>query len=287
MTAVAQPVPAPDRLASLTLWDNPVFYRDVGQGPRPPLLLLHGWGGSSRYWLSTLSAFGADRRVVAPDLPGFGDSPPLRGPATADRIAEWVIAFADAVGLEEFDLNGHSFCASVAVYAAVRCPGRARRLVLSCMSTYRNERERKVVSHVHNILAFWMALRRPWMAQRRMFYRAVGSRFFYRLPEDDALLRTAVADFLKMDRRTALESASGAGDAAINRDLAALTRPTLVIGARQDTIMPPRGTPEVARLVRDSRLVWIERCGHLPMIERPDVYHALVREFLDAPGSGA
>lgn len=283
MAAALQPALAPDTLASRTLWDAPVFYRDAGAGPHPPLLLLHGWGGSSRYWLPTLAAFG-DRRVVAPDLPGFGDSPPLRGPATADRLAEWVVAFADAMGLDQFDLNGHSFCASVAVYVAVRFPGRVRRLVLSCMSTYRDERERKVVSHVHNILALWMSLRRPWMAQRRLFYRAVGSRFFYRLPANDALLRTAVADFLKMDRRTALESAGGAGDPAINRDLACLTCPTLVIGARQDNIMPPAGTPEVARLIPDSRLAWIERCGHLPMIERPDVYHALVRGFLDAPG---
>lgn len=282
MTAALQTAQSPGALASTQLWDAPVLYRETGQGPRPPLLLLHGWGGSSRYWLPSLAAFGADRRVVAPDLPGFGESPPLRGPATADRLAEWVVAFADAMGLEQFDLNGHSFCASVAVYVAVRFPGRVRRIVLSCMSTYRDERERRLVSHVHNILALWMSLRRPWMAERRLFYRAVGSRFFYRLPDDDAVLRAAVADFLKMDRRTALESAGGAGDPAINRDLAALACPALVIGARQDNIMPPAGTPEVARLIPDSRLAWIERCGHLPMVERPELYHALVREFLDA-----
>lgn len=90
-----------------------------------------------------------------------------------------------------------------------------------------------------------------------------------------------MADFLKMDRRTALETAASAGDAAINPALAALGCPTLVLGARQDKIMPPPGTPEVARLVPDSRLVWLERCGHLPMLERPAVYHAALRDFLD------
>ncbi|NTU85159.1 MAG: alpha/beta hydrolase [Chloroflexales bacterium] len=268
---------------SLTLWDVPIFYRQAGSpgGQRPPLLLLHGWGGSSAYWSPTLADLGGDRLVLAPDLPGFGQSPPLRGEATPDRMAELVVAFADAMGLEVFDLNGHSFTASVATYVAVRNPGRVRRLVLTCISTYRSERERRLVSQVHNILALWMALRRPWMARVRPLYRAVGSRFFYRTPASNELLQEAVADFLRMDQRTALETAAGAGDPAINISLASLRCPTLVIGARNDNIMPPPGTPEVARLVPDSRLAWIERCGHLPMIERPDVYHRLLREFLD------
>jgi pimeloyl-ACP methyl ester carboxylesterase len=45
--------------------------------------------------------------------------------------------------------------------------------------------------------------------------------------------------------------------------------------------MPTAGTPYVADLLPDSRLAWIERCGHLPMIERPDVYHNLLQGFLD------
>lgn len=267
----------------LTILGGPVFYREAVPAvvAHPPLLLLHGWGGSSAYWRRTLADLGADRHVLAPDLPGFGASPPLSGPATADRMAEAVVAFADALGLDEFDLNGHSFCASVAVYAAVRNPGRVRRLVLTCMSTYRSEGERRLVANIHNILALWMALRRPWMARRRFFYRALGSRFFYRLPADDAILREAVGEFLKMDQRTALETAAGAGDPAINRSLAALTCPTLVLGARHDKIMPPAGTPEVARLVPDSRLVWFERCGHLPMLEHEADYHRALREFLD------
>lgn len=265
----------------VTVWDGPVFYREANSGPRPPLLLLHGWGGSSRYWRTTLAALGTERRILAPDLPGFGESPPLRGPATAERLAELVIAFADAMGLVQFDLNGHSFCASVAVYVAERYPQRVRRLVLTCMSTFRSEFERRMVDQVHHVMALWMALRRPWMGERRIIYRSAASRFFYRAPQDDAILRESFADFLKMDRRTALETAASAGEPHINQALQAVRCPTLVIGARQDKIMPPPGTPEVARLVPDSRLLWIEQCGHLPMVERPAEYHAALRAFLD------
>jgi len=280
------PPPATDfgLCGPVTVWDGPVFYREANSGPRPPLLLLHGWGGSSRYWRTTLATLGAERRILAPDLPGFGESPPLRGPATAERLAELVIAFADAMGLAQFDLNGHSFCASVAVYVAERYPQRVRRLVLTCMSTFRSEFERRMVDQVHHVMALWMALRRPWMGERRFIYRTAASRFFYRAPQDDAILRESFADFLKMDRRTALETAASAGEPHINQALQAVRCPTLVIGARQDKIMPPPGTPEVARLVPDSRLLWIEHCGHLPMVERPAEYHAALRAFLDDEG---
>jgi pimeloyl-ACP methyl ester carboxylesterase len=265
------------------IWDGPVFYRQSHNAvsARPPLMLLHGWGGSSRYWHLTLAALGANRHVIAPDLPGFGESPALNGPATADRLAELVIAFADAMGLEQFDLNGHSFCASVAIHAAARYPQRIRRLVLTCVSTFRSERERLIVEKVHHVLALWMALRRPWMARSRTFYRTVGSRFFYRLPADDTVLRDAFVDFLKMDQRTALETSASSGDAVIRPTMASLTTPTVAICARQDKIMPPAGAPEVVRLIPDSRLFWLEKCGHLPMIEHPERYNQLVREFLD------
>jgi pimeloyl-ACP methyl ester carboxylesterase len=276
-------MPELQSLEVVKIWDGPVFYRQSRPplATRPPLLLLHGWGGSSRYWYPTMEDLGADRYVIAPDLPGFGESPPLRGPATAEQLAELVLAFADAMGLEQFDINGHSFCASVAIHAASRYPQRIRRLVLTCVSTFRSERERQIVEKVHHVLALWMALRRPWMARSRTFYRTVGSRFFYRLPANDAVLRDAFSDFLKMDQRTALESAASSGDAQIRPTMAGLTTPTVAICARQDKIMPPSGAPEVARLIPDSRLFWIDKCGHLPMIEHPEQYNRIVRDFLD------
>jgi pimeloyl-ACP methyl ester carboxylesterase len=265
-------------LARADLASGPIFYRQRGAGF--PLVLLHGWGGSSRYWQGTLERLAPHHALYAPDLPGYGESPPFAEAATPQRLAEMVISFADALGLEQFDLNGHSFSASVACFVAARYPQRVRRLVLTCVSTYRNERERWLVNQVHRVLALWMALRKPWMAEARPFYRNVASRFFYRPPSDDEVLRLSFVDFLKMDKRTALESAAAAGSPEINPAMRAVQAPTLLIGARQDGIMPPAGTPEVARLIPNCRLAWIERCGHLPMIERPDVYHRLLEEFL-------
>jgi pimeloyl-ACP methyl ester carboxylesterase len=199
-----------------------VQLRRVGVGF--PLIFLHGWGGSSHYWLGTLAALQDRHDGIAPDLPGFGDTPPLAEPATAERLAQWVLDFADSLGIARFDLNGHSFCAGVAAYIAAAHPERVRRLVLTSFSTYRDERERKLVEQVHKVLALWMALRRPWMAERPFFYRTVARRFFYQAPADDELLKMSFREFLKMDRDVAIASAASAGSPQINVALAQVRR---------------------------------------------------------------
>ncbi len=257
---------------------KPISYRRCGDGP--PLILLHGWGGSSRYWRSTLNALSATHDVIAPDLPGFGDSPPLDGYANIHRVVDTIVTLADRLGLEQFDLNGHSFSGSTAVYVAAHYPDLVRRLVLTSFSTFRNEPERRFVMQVHKVLPLWMALRRPWMGDHRLFVRAVSTRLFYHLP-DDQLLREGFADFLKMDKRSSLANASSVGDREINLALRQIRSPTLLIGSRQDTIMPPGGTSVAAKFIPNSRLVWIDHCGHLPMLERPDVYNRILADFLD------
>ncbi len=254
-------------------------FRRAGQGE--PLLLLHGWGGSSRLWHYTLRDMADRYLVIAPDLPGFGSSPPLSGRLSLERLADWVIAFADTLGLEQFTLNGHSLCAAVAVHVAARYPKRVKRLILTSFSTFRDERERRVVASIHHVMALWLALRRPWMMEVEPIMRLVGHRFFYRLPADRGLLRETFADFLAMEHRTALETARGAGSPTISAALAAVHAPSLIIACQHDQIMPPPGAPVAASRIPRCRLVWIEQCGHLPMLERPREYHAILNTFLE------
>lgn len=287
-------------MQSVTLSHGPVYYHQRGEGF--PLLLLHGWGCSSRYWEQTIQNLSDVRLVVAPDLPGYGISPPLADEITVARLASMIIEFADALAFESFDLNAHSFGASVAAYLAAYHPTRVRQLVLTCFSTFQNEFERRMVEQLLRQMGLslamwqpWMALWHPWMALWQSWvtllrppttgaipsiYQTIAWRFFYTMPSDEALIQQSFNDFLQMDRRTSLESIFSALDPTITDVLQAITRPTLLIGARQDMIMPPAGVPVVARLVPDCRLVWIERCGHVPMVEKPEEYHQLVRTFL-------
>ena len=90
----------------LSLFGRRVSYIDQGNGP--VVLFLHGWGAPvSTYCLLTdhLSGY---CRVIAPDLPGFGGSEEPEEPWTVDRYADFVLAFAKALSLQNVTLMGHS-----------------------------------------------------------------------------------------------------------------------------------------------------------------------------------
>ncbi len=287
---------------TIDLSGGPVAYRQVNGGSAgeqlPPLILIHGWGGSSRNWQPTLADLRDIRRIYALDLPGYGESTPLTEAPNWERLANLVIEFANALGIEQFDLNGHSFGAGVATYVAARWPARVRRLMLTCFSTYRNELERRVVDQFLRQMGLsvalwqpWMALWEPWMALWQPWmvwmggmtsiYQTLAWRFFYRVPTNERLLREGLEDFLRMHGPTAVENAISASDPMLNPTLADIKIPTLLVGTRQDMIMPPPGVEVVAQLIPECKLVWIEECGHLPMLEQRERYHRTVREFLD------
>lgn len=285
---------------SIALSHGPVSYSKTGQGK--PLILLHGWGGSSRYWHNTLSLLADARTVYSLDLPGYGQSPPFDEEITSERFVNVVLEFADALEIDRFDLNAHSFGCSIAALLTSNYPERVRRLVLTCFSTFSSDFERRMVEQTLTQMGLslamwhpWMSLWHPWMSlwhswmtmlQPQVYrsvpsvYQSIAWRFFYRVPNNDTLLRDYFEDFLQMDQRTSLASILSALSPTVNVALQRIAVPTLLVAARQDMIMPPSGTPVVARLIPKCRLQWIEHCGHIPMIEKSDEYHGYVRSFL-------
>lgn len=85
-----------------------VQYIDTGGNDKPVVLLLHGWGVEGSVYHLITSHLSSRYRVVVPDLPGFGGSEEPPVPWTADDFADFVVAFADALGLHEVIGMGHS-----------------------------------------------------------------------------------------------------------------------------------------------------------------------------------
>ena len=94
------------------------FLVDAGRGP--PIVLLHGLGATNASFLPTLHELSRDYRVIAPDLPGFGDSAkPLRA-YHATFFAKWAKALLDALGIERAHFIGNSMGGRVALEVALR-----------------------------------------------------------------------------------------------------------------------------------------------------------------------
>jgi pimeloyl-ACP methyl ester carboxylesterase len=105
-----------------------VRYLECGEGA--PILLVHGWIGSAENFHKWVPALEGRRRMIMPDLPGFGETVALDGPHGIAALAGFLEDFATAIGLELFDLGGLCLGATVALELARRDPERVRQLVL-------------------------------------------------------------------------------------------------------------------------------------------------------------
>jgi pimeloyl-ACP methyl ester carboxylesterase len=109
---------------------HPVAVALHGERTSPPMLLVHGAGHDHTVWDALIPELtDAGRLVIAPDLPAHGASGG-QALSTIDAMAEWVLALADALGLDNFLIAGHSMGSLVALAVAARAPARVRSLYL-------------------------------------------------------------------------------------------------------------------------------------------------------------
>jgi pimeloyl-ACP methyl ester carboxylesterase len=113
-----------------------VFYREGGDPAAPTLLLLHGFPSSSAQYEQLMHRLEDRYHVIAPDYPGFGQTLPLPGATTFDRIADVIDGFTDRVGLERFSLYMFDFGSPVGFRLATRRPERVQALVLQNGNAY-------------------------------------------------------------------------------------------------------------------------------------------------------
>jgi pimeloyl-ACP methyl ester carboxylesterase len=113
-----------------------IFYREGGDRSGRTLLLLHGFPSSSAQYDQLMGRLAGDCHVIAPDYPGFGQSAPLSGTTTFDRLAEAMDAFIDAAGLDRFSLYMFDFGSPVGFRIATRHPERVEGLVLQNGNAY-------------------------------------------------------------------------------------------------------------------------------------------------------
>lgn len=279
----------------LRLRHGELAYRQAGSGP--PLLLLHGWGASSRYWFTTQAQLADIRACYALDLPGFGESAPLRAPGSVERLAAVVIEAADALGLAQFDLNGHSFGAWVAVYLAAHWPARVRNLVVTALGVRRSAAERAAIGLAHGPAELAVELAQPWINAWRPWLgsckplaefvlgappvaRLLAGWYLDQVPTDERLLSEGIADFVRMDLGAHLACVASIGAPELVGALRSIQAPGLFIGGERDRVAPPDDLVAAAELTPRSQTVLLEHCGHVPMIEQPAAYHAALRSFL-------
>jgi pimeloyl-ACP methyl ester carboxylesterase len=262
------------------------FYLDAGTGP--VAVLLHGLGATNASMLPTLVDLARDHRVIAPDLPGFGDSGKPAVEYGPTFFAQWLDAFLDAVGVDRAVLVGNSMGGRIAIEASLVVPERVERLVLFAPSlAFKRFRE---ATALVRLLSAQLAVV-PMVMPRTIVLEALRMMFAEPRRLRDAWYEAAADEFVRVfatagGRRAFFSAArqiyleEAYGEAGFWDRLPAIRCPALFLWGDRDQLVPSRFGRHVTDALPHVRSIILEDCGHVPQFEHPAVTHRLVREFL-------
>ena len=255
-------------------------------GDGPPLVLVHGLGGTIENWRALAPPLAESHRVVVPDLPGHGHSAPVPEARNLDPLAEAVLAVVDAEGVGSAVWVGHSLGGVLALRAAVLRPDAARGIVLAAAagigSASRAAEVTLAVLGTAKPGRLIAPYRRSW-AQSRLGRRAAFG--WWGVADPDALEPEQAEAFLVGPARHT--DTTQAGRALLVSDprteLDRVTCPCLCLWGASDNWVRLQDGMEYARRLR-APLRAIAGCGHLLIGERPDACLAAIRDFVDGLG---
>jgi pimeloyl-ACP methyl ester carboxylesterase len=255
----------------------------AGVGP-DVLLCLHGLGGTKASFLPTVEALADHYRVVAMDLPGFGDSDkPIGAPYDAGWFARSAFDTLDTLGVDSAHVAGNSMGGRVAIEAGLMDRERVRSLTLlsPALAWLRDRRWAPVVRML-----------RPELGLLQMAPRSVTEGIVRRLVPGatDGWAAAGVDEFLRSyftpRGRAAFYAAARNiyldephGDDGFWTRLQALQTDALFVWGRHDQLVPIAFMKHVERALPRARHVELN-CGHVPQIERPRETHAAMLSFL-------
>ncbi|NUT10970.1 MAG: alpha/beta hydrolase [Nonomuraea sp.] len=277
-------------MPTFSAYDGTVLaYHVSGEGD--PVVCLPGGPMQASAYLGDLGGLSAHRRLIMLDLRGTGESAVPHDTASyrCDRLVDDVEALREHLGLDRFDLLGHSAGTNLAELYAARHPSRVAKLALITPSAF------AVGVAVTKEARLEVARSRadePWFEASFAALTAIMAGgapeegqsidpFFHGRWDAAAQAHQAAGDVLRNAEAAAVFGAEGAYDPEATRAaLAAFTAPVLVLAGEVDLNTPPSAAAEIAALFPDARLVVQPGAGHFPWMDDAPRFVATTEAFL-------
>jgi pimeloyl-ACP methyl ester carboxylesterase len=247
-------------MSAIIIDGSMVHYEALGRGR--PVIFLHGWVGSWRYWINAMQVAATSFRAYALDLFGFGDS--MRAPLSysLDKQADLLKRFLDEMGIGKIALVGHNLGAVVGLYYLKQWPQSVDRIMaINHPFDYSSINARMKTAALPE-LADWLGGRAP-----------------------DAV--SALSDAAKADPQAVTASMAGVqANSNLFAEIRGLSVPCLFVYGPNDPgiVMPSQERTD--SLPNHMHQVNLEGTGHFPMIDNPNQFNRLLTDFL-ALDSGA
>jgi pimeloyl-ACP methyl ester carboxylesterase len=265
---------------SVVYLDNHLVHYEVfGRGQ--PIIFLHSWVGSWRYWVPIMDIVSERYRAYALDFWGFGDSDRKYGVFTLDEYERMLVAFMDEIGIQKANLVGHGMGGMVAIRAAKSMPERFPRLVV--VSTPLRGETLHEPAKSSGAGALSRMLRGGPSSNR---FRAA-----WQVPLEDKDARQEILDDTDTLTEDVIQSIE---DSIVATNLEPILKelhntPILAVYGEKDTITPPdhstgffEGEPANGR---PQQLITLPQTSHFPFLEEATTFSRLLLDFLVSEGT--
>jgi pimeloyl-ACP methyl ester carboxylesterase len=249
------------RRKSVQVGDHRIVYSEGGKGE--PVILVHGFGASADNWNRMAGRLTKKYRVIAPDLPGWGqstrtDSASYAYPQQVERLHE----FLGALGLKRFHLIGHSMGGFISSAYAARYPEEV--ITLALLAPH------GVTEPQPSELALSVAAGDNWLVARNVpeFERLLDKVFAKRPYVPKPVLKVFAAYAIRGSAKsTRIFAEMQTNDPPLETRLPLIKAPTLIMWGDQDRVLHVSGSEVFRQGIKGSELLVLPGIGHMPLIE--------------------
>ncbi len=255
------------------------------EGEGRAVILVHGLTCSAEFWQHNVAALSQHYRVYALDLLGFARSDKEIDELSLSYGASFIARFMRVLGIERATLVGNSFGGTLCAQFAVQFTSRLGKLVLVDSAGF--GRELHLLFRLESVPVLGSAM---FSLYQRVF--PLTARWAYYDPssvDKEWLAETAATLRIPGVKDNALKVIKMGVDLGgqreelfrdLHRQLADMTAPTLIIWGSDDALVPVSHAYAAHELIPNSQVRIMQRCGHLPQVERPQEFNQLVLDFL-------
>jgi pimeloyl-ACP methyl ester carboxylesterase len=244
-------------MSAIIIENGLVHYEALGRGK--PILFLHGWLGSWRYWMPTMEAVSDRYRTYAFDLWGFGDSDKSPQRYEIESYVALIGAFLDGLGVVQLPIVGHALGAVAAIMFAARMPDRVDKLMTVSLPLQGAAINKKLIGTGESVLD-----------------RTIGRRQAQQAYPDVAL----EAD--KADPNAVALSARSLLNLDMRQELEKITLPLLMVHGEKDPLVAPPPSDAIQGMDDNIRQIMLKDSMHFPMMDEAPKFQRLLRDFLES-----